>query len=420
MFYGWWIVLVCGAVLGTVLGFSFFAFGAFFAPLEAEFGWSRGQISTAVSLSFLAGGTLSFFIGRLVDRIGPRWVIASGGLVLTLALVLFSQVREFWQLVVVLLLMSLGRVSSTNPALNVTLATWFVRRRGLAFGLSRAGLSLGALVAVPLTAALITWFGWRAAAQVSAGITLAVVVPLALLVLRRPEELGQQPEAERGSAPTAPHGEGVSFGEAIRTRAFWAIALAMVCYFFGADALNLHLVPFLTSRGMAYQEAAAVAGAVPLTYLAGGLVLGVVADRWSARLALAVAFLGTALGLGALWFVGGSGLVWGVVLALGVAAGGVIAVHASFLANLFGLRAYGAILGAVFWVMTAGTVLGPMTTGLLYDLTGSYDLAFLLIVLVELLGGLVVLLARPPRWPTLPTAVPPAPAEVGASPRLPR
>ncbi|MCS6802899.1 MAG: MFS transporter [Chloroflexota bacterium] len=412
MFYGWWIVIACGAILGTVIGFSFFAFGAFFAPLEAEFGWTRGQISSAVSLSFLAGGTLSFVVGRLVDRIGPRAVIACGGVVLGGALILFSLISQFWQLMAVLLLMSVGRVASTNPALNVTIATWFIRRRGLAFGLSRIGLSVGSLVAVPFTAAVITAFGWRTAVQVSAALTLAIVVPLAVLVLRRrPADLGLRPDGDPPAAPAsgiAPaHGEstlGATFRDAVRTRAFWAIAIAMVCYFFGTDALNLHLVPFLTGRGMDYQAAAAVAGAIPATYMIGGLVGGALADRWSPRLVLAVAFAMTALSMAGLWAVGGSALIWVVVPIFGIAAGGVIAVHASFIADLFGLRAYGSILGAVFLVMTAGTVLGPMTAGLLFDHTGSYDLPFLLFVLMELVGGSVILLARPPRPALTPVA----------------
>lgn len=414
MFYGWWIVIACGTILGTVIGFSFFAFGAFFAPLEAEFGWTRGQISSAVSLSFLAGGTLSFFVGRLVDRIGPRAVIAFGGIVLSGALMFFSLISQFWQLLLVLFLMSVGRVTSTNPALNVTMANWFVRRRGLAFGLSRIGLSVGSLVAVPVTAAVITAFGWRTAVQMSAALTLLIVVPLAVLVLRRrPADLGLQPDGDpRASSasgsvsPPAAATQGAPFREAIRTRAFWAIALAMVCYFFGTDALNLHLVPFLTGRGMDYQAAAAVAGAIPATYMVGGLLAGALADRWSPRPVLAVAFVMTALSMVGLWAVGGSDMVWLVVPVFGVAAGGVISVHASFVADLFGLRAYGAILGAIFLVMTVGTVLGPMTAGLLFDRTGSYDVPFLLFVLVELIGGGVILLGRSPRPALAPVAEP--------------
>ncbi|GIW07698.1 MAG: MFS transporter [Dehalococcoidia bacterium] len=412
MFYGWWIVAACGTILGTVIGFSFFAFGAFFAPLEAEFGWTRGQISSAVSLSFLAGGTLSFFVGRIVDRIGPRAVIAFGGSVLGGALVLFSLIGQFWQLMLVLFLMSVGRVTSTNPALNVTMANWFVRRRGLAFGLSRIGLSLGSLVAVPVTAALITAFGWRAAVQVSAVITLAVVVPLAIGVLRRrPADLGLEPDGDPPARtapgfapPPAAATLGASFRDAIRTRAFWAIAIAMVCYFFGTDALNLHLVPFLTGRGMDYQAAAAVAGAIPATFMIGGLAGGALADRWSPRPVLAIAFLMTAVAMAGLWASGGSALVWVVVPFFGIAAGGVISVHASFIADLFGLRAYGSILGAVFLVMTAGTVLGPMAAGILFDRTGSYDVPFLLFIMAELVGGGVILLARPPRPALAPLA----------------
>ncbi|MFN8535447.1 MAG: MFS transporter [Dehalococcoidia bacterium] len=402
MFYGWWIVAACGAILGTVIGFSFFAFGTFFEPLEAEFGWTRGQISSAMSVSFLAGGSLSFFIGRLVDRIGPRLVIASGGLVLTAALLLFSQITQFWQLMIVFFMMSVGRVTSTNPALNVTMANWFVRRRGLAFGVSRIGLSVGSLIAVPVTAALITTVGWRSAVQVSAALTLLLVVPLAALVLRRrPADLGLQPD---GGAPppdarvAAPTGDdGIAFREAVRTRAFWAIAIAMVCYFFGTDALSLHLVPFLSGRGMDYQAAATVAGAIPATFMIGGLLMGSLADRWSPRPILSIAFFLTAGAIAGIWAVGGSDLVWAFVPLFGVAAGGVISLHATFLADLFGLRAYGSILGAVFLVMTAGTMLGPMSAGILYDRTGSYTTAFILFVLAEILGGVIILLARPPR-----------------------
>jgi MFS family permease len=400
MFYGWWIVVACAAIFGASLGLTVFSLGVFFAPFEREFGWTRGEVSGAMSLSFVTGGLLAPFVGRLVDRFGPRLTMTIGAGVLAGGLIVFSQIGSLAALTAALVIMSAGRIATTNVTVQATLANWFVRNRGLAFALTRVGLSVGALVGVPATAALVMSLGWRAAAAINAAILLAIIVPLAVFVLRgRPAELGLQPlgaASGPGKVGRLPTGHGVSFRQALRTRSFWAIGAAVTFFFVAELSLNLHAVPFLTGRGMDYQTAAQVAGGIPACYLLGGLAVGPLTDRFSSRWLLCGAFLVNALGLAVIWLTGGTLLVWLGIVLFGLGSGAILSVHATLIADLFGLVAYGAILGGISTIGTLGVLTGPTAVGILYDTTRSYDAPFALLVASVLIGSAVVLLARTP------------------------
>ncbi|MFN8532016.1 MAG: MFS transporter [Dehalococcoidia bacterium] len=402
VYYGWWIVAAAAVIFGVSASLSVFALGALYVPLEAEFGWSRGQVSAALSLSFAAGGVIAPFLGRILDRFGPRVVTAVGGIVLALSVGLLAAVTAYWQLAVLLMVMSLGRIASTNLTISAMLVAWFVRFRGLAIGLTRAGLSVATVFGVPATAAMVTTFGWRSAMLLNGLVLLAVIAPLALLVFRRsPAEFGLYPDGS--PAPPAPvigigqaSGETLSTSSALRTPAFWALAIAMNCFFFAEAALALHAQPFFASRGLDYQTAAAVAGSIPAAYLLGGLLIAPLAARFAARRLLAVAFVLVALGLAGFWVAAPTPFVWAVSPLFGLGAGAVLSLQPALIADLFGLRSYGAILGVASLVNTIGLVTGPVVTGYAYDLTGSYAAPWIAFIIAEIAGGVIVLLARRP------------------------
>lgn len=415
-YYGWWIVVAASMIFGATVGLSFFSLGTLFIPLENEFGWTRGEVSTALSISLASGGVLAPIVGFFIDRFGPRVTIASGGLIIGVSMLLLARTDSYWQLFAVLLPMAVGRVASTNPGINVTLANWFVRRRAFAFGLSRVGLGLGSVIAVPMTAFFISTNGWRWAITFNGIAVMLIIVPLAILVIRRhPSDFGLLPDGDSAvyetsathlapTAPPIPDDDHWSFSRVVRTRAFWAISMAMLCFYYGEVSVNLHMIPFLTGRGEEYQTAASIAGAIPAAYMGGGLLLGFIAGRFSSRLLLAVAFIVISLAIALLWFVGGTGLVWFFVPMFGFAAGGILSLHASLLASLFGLRSYGLVLGGVTALATVGIVSGPMLTGLLFDATGGYAMPLAISVVVEAIGGVVVLFASHTRKTRLATA----------------
>ncbi|GIW08293.1 MAG: MFS transporter [Dehalococcoidia bacterium] len=406
IFYGWWIVLASAAIFGVSLGLTVFSLGVFFQPFEREFGWTRGEVSGAMSLSFVTGGILAPFVGRLVDRFGPRITITLGALILAVGLLAFSQIGSLTALTIALVIMSAGRIATTNVTVQATLANWFVRKRGLVFALTRIGLSLGALIGVPATAALVTSVGWRAAAAINAAAIVAVIAPLAIGVLRqRPSDLGLRPygaDLPVGRSARPVTAAGATFRQAMGTRSFWAIGSAITFFFIAELSLNLHAVPFLTGRGMDYHTAAQIAGGIPACYLLGGLAVGPLTDRFSSRWLLCGAFLLDALGLAVIWVTGGTLFVWIGILLFGIGSGAILSVHATLIADLFGLTAYGAILGGISTIGTIGVLTGPTTVGVLFDATGSYDAPFALLIASAVIGGVVILLARSPASPASP------------------
>lgn len=423
-FYGWWIVVAASMIFGATVGFSFFSLGTLFIPLEEEYGWTRGEVSTALSLSLVSGGVFAPFVGVFIDRFGPRITIASGGLIIGICMILLARTDSYWQLIAVLLPMAVGRIAATNPGINVTLANWFVRRRPLAFGLSRIGLGLGSLIAVPLTANFVLSNGWRWAVTFNGIAVMSVILPLAVFVLRRhpsdlglladgdapahaPARSGTHPERPLRTRPVEAHW---AFSRVIRARAFWSVSFAMLCFYYGELSVNLHMIPFLTGRGVGYQSAASIAGAIPAAYMGGGLMLGWLAGRFSQRYLISIAFVAISISIVLLWFVGGSNLVWIFIPLFGIAAGGILSLHASLLANLFGLRTYGLVLGGVTGVATLGIVVGPMLTGLLFDSSGGYAMPFSIAAAIEFTGALFVLFAAHPRRSATPAVVISTPA----------
>lgn len=401
--YAWWILTAGGAIYGTSLALSFFAMGAFIEPMEHEFGWTRAQIAGALSASLAAGGLLAPIAGRFIDRLGPRLVFSTGACVLAGGMVLVAQIQEYWHLLAALLVMSVGRVATANLAVYTTLALWFVRRRSLAFGLTRVGLSIGALVSLPASAALVTNFGWRTALIVNAGVLLSIILPATFLIMRKsPADKGLQPygaespDVARHATSQAGNEISATFNQALRSVAFWAMGLSNGFLFFSEVSLNVHAVPFLNGRGMSYQGAASVAGFIPACYLLGGLAVGLFAERYKAQYVLAASLWLVAMALAIIWAVAGSQLIWPAIVLFGLGVGSAISLQATMVADLFGLASYGAILGGTVFLATAGVVLGPVISGYLYDQTGSYDVPFVIFVASAILSGFVVLFARPP------------------------
>lgn len=414
VFYGWWNLLASGLIFGTTASLTIFALGALYAPLEQEFGWSRGQVSTMLAVSFGVAAILSPLFGKLLDTFGAPRVIAVSSIILTAGMVLFAMVTEFWQLAVCLIIIAAGRLGTTNLVVNSMIVTWFKRQRGLAMGLTRIGLSIGTIVGVPATAAIVIGYGWRNALLVNATVILLISLPLALFVLKRhPKDMGLNPDGDPDPEPTLqfnlpPERPSLALQAAAKTPTFWAISLAMIFFFFAEASLALHAQPFLMSRGVEYQMAATVGGAIPAAYLLGGLLLGPIADRGSARIVLACSFFVMSASYVLLWIVAPTPFVWVFVPIFGICAGSILSIYATFIADLFGVASFGAILGVISMLSTVGVVVGPSLAGILFDVTGSYASPFIAYGIASIIGGIVILQARRPKVTLLEPVAEPA------------
>lgn len=396
IFHGW--VVVGGAFLVMLMGFgAAYSFGAFFGSLRDEFGATRREVSLVFSLTGFLYFSLGALSGPLADRIGPRRVIAAGGVLLGVGLILASLTQALWQVYLSYsLCVGLGVGLSYVPAVGAV-QRWFVRRRGFASGLAVAGIGLGNLTVPPIAAALIAAVGWRQTYVVLGVVAMAVTVTAALLIERGPEVRGLQPDGDPPSATSAASGAwGATVRQALRSRPFWLLYAAAVATSLGLFIPFAHLVPYATDQGISELMAAVILGAIGAGSVAGRLVLGGSADRLGRRQALIGAFL--LMALTQLWWLTATE-AWSLVafaLAFGVGYGGFVALVPALTSDYFGVRHTGAIIGLLYTGAAVGSLLGPTLAGVAFDLRDSYVVPIAISAIANLGATLCVLVVGDP------------------------
>ena len=179
-FYGWRIVLGGTAILFVSSGIGFYGHGAILDPLRAHYGWSKGVISTAITMYFAVSGLMGLVVGRLIDRYGPRPILIWGSATIGIGFILLSRVTQLWQFFAVYLLMAIGWSGTSLIPVNTLIATWFIRRRGYALGITMTGLSLGGMVLVPFSVYLTSRWGLPVALPILGAVFWVVVIPIAI------------------------------------------------------------------------------------------------------------------------------------------------------------------------------------------------------------------------------------------------
>jgi len=415
------VVFASGGIIFLTGGTFFYGFGTLITPMTKEFGWSRAAIAGAFSLRTELGGVGAPVAGYLVDRMGPRRLVLVGVFLVGTGFVLLSRVQEVWHLYAVAAFIAIGMSATAGPVAMTAVAHWFQKKRGRALALMTVGGGSSGLMVVVL-ASLIAAFDWRMALLIMGLIQWAVCIPLALIVRNRPQDLGLLPDgepalpAERqvaaderqapagdaegpGYGMAARQDEGLTIGQALRTRSFWLVAVAMSLIGFGSVAIIAHQVAFLEeSMGFSSLMASAVQMGVPIVSLAGRLGFGWLADYYvDKRKVLATAYLFIAVGVILSATVQSA---WQVPLYLIIFApgwGGSISVRPAFQADYFGLRAFGSIQGLMFFVASVGAFAGPIFAGAVYDVMDSYRPAFLIVGLAALVAVPLVLAAGKPQ-----------------------
>src|SRR6266511_4154175 len=284
-FYGWVVVAVAFVTMGLGVN-ARTAFSLLFPPILDEFGWERGMTAGAFSFGFLVSAVMSPFVGRLMDRRGPRVVIEMGVGLMVAGLMLAPLVRQPWHLYATLgVLVGGGANCLGYTGQSLFLPNWFVRRRGLAMSVAFSGFGVGSIVLLPWLQALIVRAGWRAACWAMAILVLAVLAPLNLLARGRPEDLGFEPDGDPSSRQTTagqtsnvvdPVWAAVDWtlGRAVRTSRFWWITVGYFGGLFAWYAVQVHQTKYLIEIGWSPTYAAWALGFVSLVAIPGEIVLG--------------------------------------------------------------------------------------------------------------------------------------------------
>jgi MFS family permease len=382
---GWIIVAALFVTLLLVFGSGYNTGGLFFPHLLKHFGWKRAQLSTLQGAALpLSAGLSAPLIGWLLDRIEARIVMVAGVVMTAASFLIASQVNSFGPLFAAYVLLGVGIGASTLLPCSMVLANWFGARRGLAMGITFAGTSLGGALMTLVGSYAISYGGWRAGYVTLAIPMLLIVVPLILVVVRT-----RPPQAEGVTVAQASDAlPGFELREAFRTRSFWMISTAQFFFAAVAAGVGLHLITYLTEVGYTPKFAA---GMMSLGYIfaaAGKLGMGLFADRVSARIALAINFLIAGVGMSLIFGVAQKAVLIPFVLIFGLTLGAPLVLVPMLVAESLGLKRFGSIGGIAGVFNTIGAFVGPVGAGKIYDLTGSYTLAFEIFVVMCVFGAM--------------------------------
>jgi MFS family permease len=372
-FHGW--AVVAAAFVITAVGFgSAYTFGAFAAPLQAEFGASRGSATLVFALAGFLYFSFGCVSGPLADRIGARPLAVAGMLLTGAGLVAASRAASLQGVYAAYGLgVGLGIGCAYVPVLGAV-QRWFSKRRGLASGLAVTGIGAGTLVLPPLAALLIARLGWRDA-YLALGIGAAAIgTAAALLIENDPAARGQYPDG----APYPPDPPAVPVGRPLfaiaASRPFAQLYAATLLAGCGAFVPFVHLVPYATDRGAAPAAAAALLGMIGVGSTAGRFLLGGLTDYLGRSRALVLALAGMAALLGLWPLAHGWWPLAAFALAYGAFYGGWVAVLPAVCVDRFGSGSVGGVIGLLYTAVAIGTLAGPSAVGFAFDRGGSYAL----------------------------------------------
>lgn len=376
---------------------TFFSFGVFLKPILAEFGWTRALTSGAYSLAFILSGLISIATGRLNDRFGPRMVMTACGIFLGCGYILMSQIGAVWQLYIFYGVIVGAGYSGANILLLSTVARWFTRRKGLMSGIVVCGIGVGMMVMPPISRWLISVYGWRNAYIIVGIIVLVCVVAAAQFLRRDPARMGLLPYGEKEAKQnnTGTGATGLTLGGAIRTRQFWMFFAVLLSIGIWLQTTIVHIAPHATDMGMSPAVAATILTVIGALSIPGKLLFGTIGDRIGNKLGY-ILFL--AVVTASLFWLIGARELWTLYLfaaVFGFGQGGGSALWSPLVAELFGLTSHGVILGAIYFGHTIGATIGPVLAGYIFDVTGSYYIAFLICAVLCAAGLVLTLFLKP-------------------------
>ncbi len=376
---GWHIIVV--AALGIGCGLSampFFTFGLFIGPIEAEYGWSRGEIQRVLFFFTLTSMFTLPVMGVILDRFGPRRVAIASQIIFALTFSSLALVPNnlfiFYAMWVACAFLSIG---STAITYSYVINSWFDKRRGIALGLTLSGTGFAAALAPSYANWLIETFGWRAGYPGMAAVTLCVSVPLLVLFLRNRPASPIAPESEPSPSAVV-DAPGMTLREAVTSRRFWIIGIGMFGVSVGTGGVVPSLVPLLGDSGYTAEDAALYAGLVGLMVITGRVLVGVLLDYFWAPLVAVIFFVPSALACVMLTQNDISPVMVIIsVMLIGLVAGAEFDIIAYFVSRYFGMKNYGSIYSWVCVVFISGTAIAPALYGTAYDIYGSYDIALI-------------------------------------------
>ncbi|MBW2297882.1 MAG: MFS transporter [Deltaproteobacteria bacterium] len=392
-------------ILFVSSGIGFYGHGVILDPLRNLHGWSKGTVSSAITLYFFFNGIVGLIIGRWMDRYGPKWFLIFGSIVFGLGLWALKGIDSIPQLFIVYLIMSMGFCSTSLVPINTLITNWFIRKRGLAMSIANTGLSVGGVLLVPLASYLIIQFGLDRALPILGGIYALVIIPMAAFFIKqRPSDMGQYPDGDTRERVIEQEDRGrVDIGQmtvwtrrqAVKTMAFWSIALAFMLALGGQIAYLVHQISFL-GQYLGPQKAATAVSITAGASIVGRLALGTFVDRCDKRYVTMVCVLIQGVAVLTLAFYSHVVLLYLCTFAFGLTMGSLIMMQSLIIGECFGIPSFATVSGTIGLFCMPGAAFGPLIAGVIFDATQSYQWSFILFAAASFLAIGVIYFAKPP------------------------
>ena len=391
-FYGWNVVGATFVMALLSFGAGFYGLTVWIAALQRLHGWSASTVSAPVTVYYIAGALLTAAIGDVYERIGPRAVVAAGGVALAAGVAGLALVTQPWQLYPVFLVMSLGWGAMSGAAINIILAPWWQRRRGLAVSLAFNGATLGGVLVAPALILLVDAFGLRTAAASVAALLVVVLGTLAGGVMRRgPEALGLGPDGDPPRA--ASRAVGVEPGwrrEALRTWRFWSVSAPFALGLAAQVGVLTHLVGLVTPM-LGVSGAARAVSTTTAMALLGRVVTGFVVDRLDRRLVTSVTLIIQIAGVILLARATSPATLYAGCALFGLGVGNLTTLPGLILAAEWPRERFSVLVALVVGINQFTFAFGPSLVGVLRDWTGAYGSALVACAALEALAAVTIL-----------------------------
>ena len=407
LYYGWWIVL--GAILCNFafLTVSQSSIGVFTLPMVDDLGWKVWQYTLGPSIAIGTGAFSSIVVGSILDQRGPKPLIFTGASMSAVCLVLLGiQSSLMFYLFLYLIAGFVGWNLFSPFVVNSAINKWFVRKRGWALALGSSGISLGSLVTPLILTGVVDNFGWRTGYFSLCALVLILVIPVSFFMRRTPEDYGLLPDGvddcDDHVSSDIPESEFRPFNrsEAIKTSSFWLLAFGFAFIAAGLACVLIHAIPFSQESGFARTVGAIGISVNGLANLSSKPVWGFAMQRFHPRLLVMAAYTISSIGV-SLMLVSGPISLIPMLLAgfflYGFGFGGTIPLSESLWARYFGRAHIGSIRGITQPLRILGTAVAPVLVGLLFDISDTYRLGFVLVIGALLLGAILVFFSREPQ-----------------------
>jgi MFS family permease len=394
VFYGWWIVVAAFLNLFFAVGIVFYGLPVFYASLVDSLHFSRQQVTSGIFYGFVVvAPAFGLLVGALIDRLGAKVSILLGISLVGPSLFLMGSITNLRQYYLLCFAEVTGYVLAGPIPNQVLVANWFRALRGRSMGYAYLGLGFGGVISPLLINRLIASFGWRRSFEFIGATIMIVLLPVGIWVTRStPADMGLRPDGDGAPSGLAP-GTGANsmvVHQAVRTANFWLLLTGSALVIGAIGTVIFHFILFLKDEGYSSGSASRALSVLLFSSLAGRVVVGYFADRFTRKNIMASFYLALALAIPLLFLHHRSWTILGFAILFGFAMGADYMLIPLVAADCFGLSSLGKILALVIMADSLGQTFGPVMAGRIFDLRHNYDLAWIIITVAGVLGAACV------------------------------